>query len=111
MKVNAYYRVLTSSQAADTASEQAAAATVFNETSHLSYPWENSSSGGGTSMPRSVPSQGLDASSWSVNWEDPVVRNLSSGASTFVNLSIEIPSNAAPGPYGFSNSFREMLQK
>lgn len=81
--------------------QQAAAATVFNETSHLSYPWENSSTGGGTSMPRSVPSQGLDASSWAVNWEDPVVRNLSSGASTFVNLSIEVPSNAAPGPYGF----------
>ena len=38
--------------------QQAAAATVFNETSHLSYPWENSSSGG-TSIPRSVPSQGL----------------------------------------------------
>ena len=81
--------------------QQAAAATVFNETSHLSYPWENSSSGGGTSMPRSVPSQGLDASSWTVTWEDPVVRNLSSGASTFANISIEIPSNAAPGPYGF----------
>ena len=80
--------------------QQAAAATVFNETSHLSYPWENSSSGG-TSIPRSVPSQGLDASSWSVTWEDPVVRNLSSGSSTFVNLSIEIPNNAAPGPYGF----------
>ena len=80
--------------------QQAAAATVFNETSHLSYPWENSSSSG-TSIPRTVPSQGLDASSWSVTWEDPVVRNLSSGSSTFVNLSIEIPNNAAPGPYGF----------
>tara|TARA_Y100000768_G_scaffold92210_1_gene66541 strand:+ start:8530 stop:12558 length:4029 start_codon:yes stop_codon:yes gene_type:complete len=80
--------------------QQAAAATVFNETSHLSYPWENSSTSG-TSIPRSIPSQGLDASSWSVTWEDPVVRNLSSGSSTFVNLSIEIPNNAAPGPYGF----------
>ena len=28
-------------------------------------------------------------------------RNLSSGSTTFVNLSIEIPNNAAPGPYGF----------
>ena len=80
--------------------QQAAANTVFNETSHLSYPWENSSLGG-TSVPRTVPSQGLDASSWSVTWEDPVVRNLSSGSTTFVNLSIEIPNNAAPGPYGF----------
>ncbi len=80
--------------------QQAAAATVFNETSHLSYPWENSSSGG-TSMPRSIPSQGLDASSWTVTWSDPIVRNLSSGSSTFVDLRIEIPSNASPGPYGF----------
>ena len=81
--------------------QQAAAATVFNETSHLSYPWENSTSGGGTSMPRSTPTQGLDASSWTVTWDDPVVRNLSSGASTFVDIRIEIPANAAPGPYGF----------
>ena len=80
--------------------QQAAAATVFNETSHLSYPWENSSSVG-PSMSRSVPSQGLDASSWTVTWEDPVVRNLTSGSSTFVNLSIEVPNNVAPGPYGF----------
>jgi uncharacterized membrane protein len=81
--------------------QQAAAATVFNETSHLSYPWENSTSGGGASMPRSTPTQGLDASSWTVTWDDPVVRNLSSGASTFVDIRIDIPSNAVPGPYGF----------
>ncbi len=81
--------------------QQAADATVFNETSHLSYPWE-SSSGSGTSMGmvRNTPTTGLDASSWVVQWTDPVVRNLSSGSTTTVDLHVEVPQNAAPGAYG-----------
>ena len=81
--------------------QQAADATVFNETSHLSYPWEaNSGSGTSMGMIRNSPMTGLDASSWAVNWDDPVVRNLSSGSTTTVDLHVEVPQNAAPGAYG-----------
>ena len=81
--------------------QQAADATVFNETSHLSYPWEVGS-GSGTSMGivRNTPSTGLDASSWAVHWADPLVRNLSSGSITTVDLHVDVPQNAAPGAYG-----------
>ena len=81
--------------------QQAADATVFNETSHLSYPWE-AGSGSGTSMgmARNTPVTGLDASSWAAHWDDPVVRNLSSGSTTTVDLNVEVPQNAAPGAYG-----------
>lgn len=81
--------------------QQAADATVFNETSHLSYPWETGS-GSGTSMgmARNTPVTGLDASSWAAHWDDPVVRNLSSGSTTTVDLNVEVPQNAAPGAYG-----------
>ena len=81
--------------------QQAAAATVFNETSHIDYPWESSPST--SSMMMSSP-RGLGGgipSGWNVHWANDEYSNMPAGSSQIANLHISVPSNAAPDYYGF----------
>ena len=81
--------------------QQAAAATVFNETSHLAYPWQSSPSS--SSMMMSSP-RGLGGgipSGWNVQWSNDEYSNMAAGSSQTASLHISVPSNAAPDYYGF----------
>ena len=81
--------------------QQAAAATVFNETSHIAYPWQSSSST--SSMMMSSP-RGLGGgipSGWNVQWSNDEYSNMAAGSSQTASLHISVPSNAAPDYYGF----------
>ena len=82
--------------------QQAAAATVFNETSHLSYPWQVTGTST-TSMMMSSP-RGLGGgipAGWNVQWVDDEFANMAAGSSETASLYISVPSNAAPDYYGF----------
>ena len=82
--------------------QQAAAATVFNETSHLTYPWEVTGTST-TSMMMSSP-RGLGGgipAGWNVQWVDDEFANMAAGSSESASLHISVPSNAAPDYYGF----------
>ena len=82
--------------------QQAAAATVFNETSHLSYPWQ--ATGTATSSMMMSSSRGLGGgipAGWNVQWVDDEFANMAAGSSETASLHISVPSNAAPDYYGF----------
>ena len=81
--------------------QQAAAATVFNETSHLDYPWQTTSTNVSSF---SIASRGLGGgipSGWNVQWMDDEFTNMPAGSSQTATLQISVPSNAAPDYYGF----------
>ena len=71
--------------------QQAASATVFNETSYLSYPWQNNN----TTTLMSSP-QG-----WEVRFLDDTLDNMSAGETRTATLRISIPANENPDYYGF----------
>ena len=82
--------------------QQAAAATVFNETSHIAYPWQVSN----TTLTSMVMSsaRGLGGgipTGWNVQWMDDEFANMPAGSSQSASLHISVPSNAAPDYYGF----------
>ena len=79
--------------------QQAAAATVFNETSHLSYPWEETS--GSSISPTSQSSRSIPAG-WNVLFDDMELTDIPADSYTQVNLQVSIPSDATPGFYGFN---------
>ena len=82
--------------------QQAAAATVFNETSHLQYPWQSTASINSSSL--SVLARGIGGgvpNGWNVQWLDDEFSNMSAGSSQTATLQITVPSNAAPDYYGF----------
>ena len=81
--------------------QQAAAATVFNETSHLSYPWESTTTSSSMSMQSSRGLGGGIPSGWNVQWVDDEFTNMPAGSSQAASLQISVPSNAAPDYYGF----------
>ena len=82
--------------------QQAAAATVFNETSHLSYPWEVSSVTTSSMMLSSTRGLGGGIpAGWNVQWVDDEFTNMAAGSSQTASLHISVPSNAAPDYYGF----------
>ena len=79
--------------------QQAAAATVFNETSHLSYPWQEVST---TSIsPLSHPSRSIPAG-WNVLFDDVELTDVSADSHQQVTLQVSVPSDATPGFYGFN---------
>ena len=81
--------------------QQAAAATVFNETSHIDYPWEPSPSPSSMMMSSSRGLGGGIPSGWNVQWANDEYSNMPAGSSQIANLHISVPSNAAPDYYGF----------
>ena len=78
--------------------QQAAAATVFNETSHLSYPWQNSASSiGPTSQSnRAIPP------GWSVLFNDSQLADVPASSHVQTTIQVSVPSDATPGFYGFN---------
>ena len=78
--------------------QQAAAATVFNETSHLTYPWQNSGSSiGPTSQSnRAIPP------GWSVLFNDSQLADVAASTHAQTTIQISVPSDAVPGFYGFN---------
>ena len=81
--------------------QQAAAATVFNETSHFTYPWQSTTTTASMSMMSSRGLGGGIPSGWSVQWVDDQFTNMPAGSSSTANLQVSVPSNAAPDFYGF----------
>ena len=81
--------------------QQAAAATVFNETSHIDYPWQSSPSTSSMMMSSSRGLGGGIPSGWNVQWANDEYSNMPAGSSQTANLHISVPSNAAPDYYGF----------
>lgn len=81
--------------------QQAAASTVFNETSHLSYPWESTISTSSMSMQSSKGLGGGIPAGWNVQWVDDEFANMPAGSSQSASLHVSVPSNAAPDFYGF----------
>ena len=78
--------------------QQAAAATVFNETSHLNYPWQNSGSSiGPTSQSnRAIPP------GWSVLFNNSQLTDVPASSHVQTTIQVSIPSDATPGFYGFN---------
>jgi uncharacterized membrane protein len=81
--------------------QQAAAATVFNETSHLTYPWQSTTTTASMSLMSSRGLGGGIPNGWSVQWVDDQFTNMPAGSSSTANLHVSVPSNAAPDYYGF----------
>ena len=81
--------------------QQAAAATVFNETSHLSYPWESVTTSSSMSMQSPKGLGGGIPAGWNVQWVDDEFANMPAGSSQSASLHVSVPSNAAPDYYGF----------
>ncbi|MBT5735769.1 MAG: hypothetical protein HOI28_02880 [Euryarchaeota archaeon] len=79
--------------------QQAAAATVFNETSHMSYPWEEVS--GSSISPTSQSSRSIPAG-WNVLFDDAELTDVPADSYQQVTLQISVPSDAVPGFYGFN---------
>ena len=82
--------------------QQAAAATVFNETSHLSYPWESTSANTSSMMMSSARGLGGGIpNGWNIQWLNDEYANMPAGSSQTASLRVSVPSNAAPDYYGF----------
>lgn len=77
--------------------QQAAAATVFNETSHLEYPWTVAV--GATASTRGLG--GGVPSGWNVQWTDDQLNNMAAGTTEQATLQVTVPANVAPDYYGF----------
>ncbi|MEE2812604.1 MAG: NEW3 domain-containing protein [Candidatus Thermoplasmatota archaeon] len=57
-----------------------------------------SSSGGGSSISRSIPS------GWDVRWIESTLANMSAGEERMATLRVSVPNGEAPGDYGFTLS-------
>ena len=79
--------------------QQAAAATVFNETSDISYPWEEVS--GSSISPTSQSSRSIPAG-WNVLFDDVELTDVPADSYQQVTLQVSVPSDAVPGFYGFN---------
>ncbi|MFB1005151.1 MAG: hypothetical protein QMC59_01565 [Candidatus Poseidoniaceae archaeon] len=77
--------------------QQAAAATVFNETSQLDYPWSSS-------ITAASSSRGLGGgipAGWNVQWVDDQFDNMGAGSSQQATLQVTVPADVVPDYYGF----------
>ena len=77
--------------------QQAADATVFNETSHLSYPWENGASG-----PTAMSQSRVIPPGWNLVFADSEMSGVAANSSVQTSIQVSVPSNAQPGFYGFN---------
>ena len=78
--------------------QQAAAATVFNETSHLTYPWQNSAS---SINPTSQSNRAIPPG-WSVLFNNPQLTDVPASSQAQTTIQVSVPADATPGFYGFN---------
>ncbi|HII23101.1 MAG TPA: hypothetical protein HA359_02470 [Candidatus Poseidoniaceae archaeon] len=76
--------------------QQAADDTVFNQTSDIEYPWQQSSSPSIMSQSRTIPP------GWNLVFADQELSNMPAGSTSQTTIQVSIPSDAAPGFYGFN---------
>ena len=76
--------------------QQAADDTVFNQTSHIEYPWQQSSNPSIMSQSRAIPT------GWNLVFADQELSNVPAGATTQTTIQVSVPSSASPGFYGFN---------
>ena len=76
--------------------QQAADDTVFNQTSNIDYPWQNSSQTTSMSQNRVVPP------GWNLVFDDSQMSNVPAYTDVQTTLQVSVPSNAQPGYYGFN---------
>jgi len=81
--------------------QQAAAATVFNETNY-SYPWQVNNSTTGSSIISPGPSSSSNSlpNGWQVRWLDDIEEDVNAGESRLATLRISVPSDEIPGAHG-----------
>jgi len=81
--------------------QQAAAATVFNETNY-SYPWQTANNTTSTSSIISQPPATTNLpAGWQVRWLDDIEEDMTAGESRLATLRITVPSDEVPGSHGF----------
>ena len=76
--------------------QQAADDTVFNQTSNISYPWQQSTNPTLFNQQRTIPS------GWNLIFADEEVNNLGAESSVQTTIQVSVPSDAAPGYYGYN---------
>ena len=76
--------------------QQAADDTVFNQTSDIQYPWQQSTQPSFMSQTRTIPP------GWNLVFADQELANLPAGSTTQTTIQVSIPSDASPGFYGFN---------
>ena len=76
--------------------QQAADDTVFNQTSHIEYPWQQSSSPSMQRNLRTIPA------GWNLVFADQEISNIPALSSDQTTIRVAVPSDAAPGFYGFN---------
>ena len=76
--------------------QQAADDTVFNQTSNISYPWQQSSSPTLLNQQRTIPP------GWNLVFADQELSNVGPESSVQTTIQVSVPSNAAPGYYGYN---------
>ena len=76
--------------------QQAADDTVFNQTSHIEYPWQQTSNPSLMSQTRVIPP------GWNLVFADQELANMPAGSTTQTTIQVSIPSDASPGFYGFN---------
>ena len=76
--------------------QQAADDTVFNQTTNISYPWEQSSSPSLLSQARNIPP------GWNLVFNDQQLTNVPASTTQQTTIQVVVPSDATPGFYGFN---------
>ena len=76
--------------------QQAADDTVFNQTSDIEYPWQQSTNPSFMSQNRAIPP------GWNLVFADQELANIPAGSTTQTTIQVSIPSDATPGFYGFN---------
>ena len=76
--------------------QQAADDTVFNQTSDIEYPWQQTSNPSLMSQNRAIPP------GWNLVFADQELANMPAGSTTQTTVQVSIPSDASPGFYGFN---------
>tara|TARA_B100001027_G_scaffold216375_1_gene192538 strand:- start:543 stop:4586 length:4044 start_codon:yes stop_codon:yes gene_type:complete len=76
--------------------QQAADDTVFNQTSNISYPWEQSSGPSLQNQARNIPP------GWNLVFADQELSNIPAATTQQTSIQVTVPSDATPGFYGFN---------
>lgn len=76
--------------------QQAADDTVFNQTSNISYPWQQSSN------PTLLNQQRVIPPGWNLVFADQEMANVPALSNVQTTLQVSVPSDASPGFYGFN---------
>ncbi len=76
--------------------QQAADDTVFNQTSHLDYPWQSTSNPSLLRQTKAIPP------GWNLVFADEEISNIAAYSTVQTTVEVSVPSNAQPGFYGFN---------